>query len=158
MLDMYTELYKDLCGAGIACEHEEPLWRNADGEVVESEEESLGLKSKFEPIHPDMLIFVDESGCNTDQKQDGDNEKYLFFKKWKATATAVMKDSHFTVLGFTAADAKIPLCVQSCSPLNRFERSGCWVLTLSLSGLETKIIWKKIVVRVNNTLLVQHAT
>jgi hypothetical protein len=77
MLDMYTEVYKDLCTAGIAYKHEEPLWRNADGEVAESDEESFGLKGNFELIHPDMLIFVDELGCNTNQKQDRENEKYI---------------------------------------------------------------------------------
>ncbi len=34
MLDMYAEIYKDPCTAGIACKHEEPLWRNADSEVI----------------------------------------------------------------------------------------------------------------------------
>ncbi len=41
MLDMYTEVYKDLCSAGLACEHEEPLWRNAEGDIIESEEDAL---------------------------------------------------------------------------------------------------------------------
>jgi hypothetical protein len=77
MLDMYTEVYKALCSAGLAYEHDEPVWRNAEGEIVESEAKALGLKSKFELIYPDMLIFVDELGCNTNQKQDGDNAKYL---------------------------------------------------------------------------------
>jgi hypothetical protein len=37
MIEIYTEVYKDLSSAGLACEHEEPLWRNAEGELVESE-------------------------------------------------------------------------------------------------------------------------
>jgi hypothetical protein len=38
---MYTEVYKDLCSAGLACEHEEPLLRNAEGDIIESEEDAL---------------------------------------------------------------------------------------------------------------------
>jgi hypothetical protein len=110
MLDMYTEVYKDLCSAGLACEHEEPVWRNAEGEIVESEADAFGLKSKFELIHPDMLIFVDELGCNTNQKQDGDNEKYLCPKSGRPQQRSATKDSHFTVLGFTAADGNPLMC------------------------------------------------
>jgi len=110
MVDMYTEVYKDLCTAGLACEHDEPVWRNSEGEVVDSEEKAFGLKSKYELIHPDMLIFVDELGCNTNQKQDGDNEKYLCPKSGRPQQRAATKDSHFTVLGFTAADGNPLMC------------------------------------------------
>ncbi len=64
---MYDEIYKDFCCGGIAVEHPEPVWRNEAGEVVESEEQAFGLKSKYELIHPDWLLFVDEVGSNTSQ-------------------------------------------------------------------------------------------
>ena len=57
-----------------------------------------------------MLIFVDELGCNTNQKQDGDNEKYLCPKSGRPQQRAATKDSHFTVLGFTAADGNPLMC------------------------------------------------
>jgi hypothetical protein len=38
------------------------LWKNKEGEIVEHEKEAFGLRSKFELIHPDWLIFVDECG------------------------------------------------------------------------------------------------
>jgi hypothetical protein len=107
---MYTEVYKDLCAAGLACEHAEPVWRTSDGEVVDSEEKAFGLKGKYELIHPAMLIFVDELGCNTNKKQDGDNEKYLCPSFGRPQSRAAMKDSHFTVLGFTAADGDPLMC------------------------------------------------
>jgi hypothetical protein len=47
MLDMYTEVNKDLCSAGLAYEHEEPVWRNAEGEIVESEANAFGLKKQI---------------------------------------------------------------------------------------------------------------
>lgn len=107
---MYTEVHKDLCSAELACEHVEPVWRNAEGEIVESEADAFGLKSKYELIHPDMIIFVDELGCTTNQKQDGDNEKYLCPKSGRPQQQAATKDSHFTILGFTAADRSPQMC------------------------------------------------
>jgi len=68
---MYDEIYKDFCCGGIAVEHPEPVWRNEKGEVVESEEQAFGLKSAYELIHPDWLLFVDEVGSNTSQAKDG---------------------------------------------------------------------------------------
>jgi hypothetical protein len=72
MLDMYTEVYKDFCSAGLACEHESPLWRNGEGEIVESEADAFGLKSKYELIHPGLLIFVDELGEYREQASTND--------------------------------------------------------------------------------------
>jgi hypothetical protein len=79
-------------------------------EIVESEADAFRLKSKYELIHPDLLIFVDELGCITNQKQDGDNEKYLCPKSGRPQQRAATKDSHFTVLGFTAADGNPLMC------------------------------------------------
>jgi hypothetical protein len=53
------------------------LWRNAEGEIVESEADAFGLKSKYELIHPDLLkmetvrnTFVPEvEGLNNEQQQ-----------------------------------------------------------------------------------------
>jgi hypothetical protein len=33
MEEMYQEIYRNLCSAGIACEHPEELWRDKNGEV-----------------------------------------------------------------------------------------------------------------------------
>jgi hypothetical protein len=71
MKEMYQEMYQNLCSAGIACEHSEPVWRDANGKVVEKKEEAFGCKSEFELIHPDHLIFVDEVGSNASQTKDG---------------------------------------------------------------------------------------
>jgi hypothetical protein len=86
------------------------MWRNAEGEIVESEADAFGLNSKYELIHPDMLIFVDELGCTTNQKQDGDNEKYLCPKSGWPQQQVATKDLHFTILGFTAADGSPVMC------------------------------------------------
>jgi hypothetical protein len=76
---MYDEIYSQLVEVGLAVKHPEPVWRNKDGDVVNKEHLTVGLKSAFELIHPDWLIFVDEIGCNTSQTKDGQvcDEKFL---------------------------------------------------------------------------------
>jgi hypothetical protein len=109
---MYDEIYKDFCCGGIAVEHPEPVWRNEAGEVVESEEQAFGLKSKYELIHPDWLLFVDEVGSNTSQAKDGNvgGQLYLCSVDGRPQQRAATKDAHFTVLGFTAADGQPVMC------------------------------------------------
>ena len=109
---MYDEIYKDFCNGGIAVEHPEPLWRNEKGEVVELEEQAFGLKSPYELIHPDWLLFVDEVGSNTSQAKDGNvgGQLYLCTVDGRPQQRAATKDAHFTVLGFTAASGEPVMC------------------------------------------------
>jgi hypothetical protein len=78
-MQMYDEIYSQLVEVGLAVKHPEPVWCNKDGNVVNKEHLTVGLKSAFELIHPDWLIFVDEIGCNTSQTKDGQvcGEKFL---------------------------------------------------------------------------------
>jgi hypothetical protein len=112
MQEMYQEIYKSLCSAGIACEHPEAQWRDKNGEVVETEEQAFGCKSQYELIHLGHLIFVDEVGNNTSQAKDGQvgGQTYLCSKDGQPQQQASTKDAHFTVLGFTAANGDPLLC------------------------------------------------
>jgi hypothetical protein len=109
---MYDEIYKDFCNGGIAVEHPEAMWRNEKGEVVELEEQAFGLKSSYELIHPDWLLFVDEVGSNTSQAKDGNvgGQLYLCSVDGRPQQRAATKDAHFTVLGFTAASGEPVMC------------------------------------------------
>jgi len=66
------------CGVAIKWA-DDPKWFSHDGVMVESEEEAFGRKTEYELIHPDKVLFVDEVGCNTSQKNDGNigGEKFL---------------------------------------------------------------------------------
>jgi hypothetical protein len=77
--EIYEEIYQNLCIAGHACEHPKPLWRDKNGNAVESKENAFGLKSKYELINPDWLIFVDECGsipCR--QRMDKPGGRFTF--------------------------------------------------------------------------------
>jgi hypothetical protein len=70
MEEMYNEMYNSLVTAGLAIKHDEPVWRNAAGDIV-PEEDALGCKSTFELIHPEWLVFMNEVGSNTSKTKDG---------------------------------------------------------------------------------------
>jgi hypothetical protein len=89
------------------------LWRNEKGEVVEEEEKAFGMKSKYELIHPDWLLFVDKVGSNMSQSKDGriGGQNYLCSIDGRPQQRASMKDAHFTFLGFTAASREPVMCI-----------------------------------------------
>ena len=72
---------------------------------METETEALGVKSEFELIHPELLLFVDEVGSNTCQTKDGQvgGETYLCNVDGRPQQKAATMDCRFTTLGFTAA-------------------------------------------------------
>jgi hypothetical protein len=108
---MYEEIYGNLCSAGFACKHPEPLWRDENGKVI-TEEKAYELASQYELIYPDWLLFVDECGSNTSQSKDGQVGRQVFLcsKDGQPQQQAATKDAHFTVLGFTAASGEAVMC------------------------------------------------
>jgi hypothetical protein len=105
---MYNEVYSHLVTSGLAVKHAEPVWRNETGDVVPCEKDAFGLKSAYELIHPEWLVFVDEVGSNTSQAKDGavGGQTYLCTKDGRPQQRAATKDCHFMVLGFTAANGE----------------------------------------------------
>jgi hypothetical protein len=97
---------------GLPVSKPEPVWRDKNGEMVESEEQAFGCKSQFELIHLDHLIFVDKVGSNTSQTKDGNvgGQTFLCTADGRPQSRAATKDAHFTVLGFTAANGEPLLC------------------------------------------------
>ena len=63
-------------------------------------------------VDAERLIFVDEVGDNTSQKDDGNvgGEKFVVPKNGKATMKSSVKDNHFTVLGFTDGLGRPLMC------------------------------------------------
>ena len=77
---MYEKVYESMVNCGIAVKSEdEPQWLNRNGEPVAKEEDAYGKKTQHSLVHPDKVLFVDEVGCNTSQKYDGNigGKKFL---------------------------------------------------------------------------------
>ena len=110
---MYRDVYAEMAKMGIAEKLDEEVWLNKSGDVVANEEGALGMKTKYILKHPNKLIFVDEVGSNTSQAKDGQKggEKVLCIgTAARPQQRSAMKDAHFTVLGFTAAEGTPVMC------------------------------------------------
>jgi hypothetical protein len=99
---MYENVYEEMVKAGIAEEKEEEI------------EYETGLSSKFQLTKSEFLLFVDETGCNTNQLNDGRVGGELFVvPKIDNEAGAPIgstTDLHFTVLGFISGTGEALMC------------------------------------------------
>jgi hypothetical protein len=71
------------------------------GNIVQTEEETYGRKTKYLLKHPQKLIFVDEVGENISQKGDGNagGQKFVVATNMIAQIRNSFKETHFMVLG-----------------------------------------------------------
>jgi len=111
---MYTEVYEEMVKGGIANKLNSSVKLSKEGLIVEHTHEQFGLDTKYDLIRQDKLLFVDEVGSNTSQKKDGiiGGQKLLCGKEQRPQQRSATKDTHFTVLGFMAANTAYLLCVQ----------------------------------------------
>jgi hypothetical protein len=75
---MYDGVYCSTVSAGVAVETSEARMYNKNGERVLDECFMYGYPTKFKVIKLKNIIFVDETGCNTNQKSDGHITGELF--------------------------------------------------------------------------------
>ncbi len=94
--------------ADVAFKMLEEAWLNQDGLVVEEASEAFGPKSKYIVSHPNYIVFVDEVGVNTSERDDGNigGPKFVVGRKSRALIRAAHHDCHFTTLGFSLAHGR----------------------------------------------------
>jgi hypothetical protein len=72
-----------------------------NGETTTNKEEMYS-RAKDKMVHPVYLLFVDETGCNTNQKDDGHVGGKLFVlptkEQGEGSVSGAVTDIHFTVL------------------------------------------------------------
>ena len=109
---MYDTVYNEMVTGGIAEKLDVEVMHDRKGETVNNVEDSFGLPTMYKLLHPEKLIFVDEVGSNTSQTKDGNvgGEKFLCEASARPQHRIGTKDSHFTVLGFTAATGEPVMC------------------------------------------------
>ncbi len=100
--NMYENVYATMVEAGIA------------EEVQEAIQYDTGLPTKYRLTHPEYLLFVDETGCNTNQLNDGKvgGEVFIMPKNCgdAAAPAGATTDLHFTVLPFISGTGEPVLC------------------------------------------------
>jgi len=83
-------------------------------EVSEEIKYETGLPSKFKLTRPEYVVFVDETGCNTNQLNDGrvGNEKFILPKQDSEFGAPIgaTTDIHFTVLPFISGTGEAVMC------------------------------------------------
>jgi hypothetical protein len=108
---MYDRTYMAMVKSGIAELLEEEVLFNRDNNVVE--ENGFGRKSRYKITHPEYLLFCDETGSNTNMKNDGHVGGELFVLPVESRGSAVLgsaTDIRFTVLPFTAGTGEPVMC------------------------------------------------
>ncbi len=110
---MYEIIYEEMVLAGIAKKQDTKQWFSQDGSIVASAEKAFGRASKYELIHPDELIIMDEVGSNRNMKKDGNRggKVVIAEKRCRGKTKAVSTDIHYTALGLTLGTGEVLLCV-----------------------------------------------
>jgi hypothetical protein len=99
-------VYKTMVLASVAKKLPEAVWFDCDGKIVFNEEEAFGEKSKYVLKHPEYCVYIDKTGLNTNQKQDGHLGGQIFVLpvgKNEVGWVGAINDLHFTTLVFTVA-------------------------------------------------------
>jgi hypothetical protein len=103
--NMYNGVYKAMVKAGIAVQMDEEVMYDENGDITTDKEKMVGRPSKFQLTNPDYLLFVDETGCNTNMKDDGFVGGEMFVLPVDGADMGVCgatTDMQFTVLAFTS--------------------------------------------------------
>jgi hypothetical protein len=109
---MYEYIYNKMIDAHIASPCVNPVYTDREGIEVE-ESDRLGLIQEMKIDHPDYILFADESGCQTNQKQDGNlgNRKYIVEHGTIPQVICSTADHRFTILPFPSGSGEAICCV-----------------------------------------------
>jgi hypothetical protein len=110
---MYDSVYESMVEAGVAIRLDEEAMYDREGNLVDSKERMYGRPTKYHITRPENVLFVDETGCNTNQKSDGlvGGERFVV----PADNTGIgcvgsVTDIHFTVMCFTSGMGEPVMC------------------------------------------------
>ncbi len=100
--NMYESVYEAMVTAGVAQKEDEEITYGT------------GLPSRYRLTKPEYVLFVDETGCNTNQLNDGRVGGELFIVPQVANEAGrpigSTTDLHFTVLGFISGTGEAVMC------------------------------------------------
>lgn len=111
---MYDSIYSQMVKSNVAKELENEVLLDKEGNIVDNEEDSFGLPSKYIVTAPHYILFVDETGKNTNMKTDGmvGGQRFVIPRDAVTNTGCLGKtmDIHFTVLCFTAGTGEPVMC------------------------------------------------
>jgi hypothetical protein len=110
------------------------------GEIVKDKNESDGLPTNYIIKNPELIVFVDETGCNTIQKTDhkrGNEKRIVGTDEDTGNGlTGAVSDNHFTILCFQSGTGE-PII---CSIIFKSEIPDCWKTGIDIRRLRNEEI------------------
>ena len=110
---MYDFIYEQLCEMGIAKKREQPAYMDREGNIVETEDEAHGMIVEYDLLHPELFLHLDETGCNTNMKNDGQvgGRRVISARGVKCEITGANTDIRFTLLPVSNSLGQPVICV-----------------------------------------------
>jgi hypothetical protein len=110
---MYNVVYEAMVESKVAEKVDEAIIYDIFGNEHSDPDCTFGLPTKYRLLKPENVIFVDETGKNTNQKSDGQigGQRYIVSVNGCCNGSlGSTTDMHFTVLCFTAATGDPVMC------------------------------------------------
>ena len=136
---MYDMVYQLMIEAGVARKLEQPVRFCNDGSIgVEGDINVVGLSSNIELLHPQYVVFVDETGSNTNMRTDGQRgrQRVIAESGFDGHQEAIVTDLRYTTMGFTCATGEPILCVVIFQSENKDGIPKAWVTGLDIMKIK----------------------
>jgi hypothetical protein len=111
---MYNHIYNKQERTRISVMHDQASSYDQQGNVVDNEYPTdFVMPTRFQCLHREKDIIVDETGDSTTQGNNGhlDGQKFLTTRKGKSRDRYITNECNFTVLPFVAATEEPTICV-----------------------------------------------
>jgi hypothetical protein len=136
---MYETVYEDMVNCGIAIKMDEEVLVNLKGEIIYNKQESDGLPTHYLMTNPNLIVFVDETGSNTNQKSDplrGNEKRIVPINGDGFGLAGAVNDNHFTFLCFQSGTGEPIMCaIIFKSERKNGELPDCWKTGIDIRKL-----------------------
>jgi hypothetical protein len=135
---MYSLVYKEMVAAGVATQLDEPIYFDKVNNIVGEGDEHFGTLSDVQVTDPSYILFVDETGSNTNMRKDKVGSKRVIAEKgFSGEVQAISTDLRYTTMGFTAATGEpVMCCVIFCSDSTKGIPSS-WVTGIDITKIDS---------------------
>jgi hypothetical protein len=104
---MYDKVHEAFVDSGTVEKLEDIVMYDKEGNITTDVSMMYRHPTKYKMNHPEYLLFVDKTGCNTNQKTDVNNSGELFIIPCHGVGeSGATTEIHSTVLCFTCATGK----------------------------------------------------
>jgi hypothetical protein len=111
--NMYDAVYENMVDAGVAIKLDHEVMFDKDGNETDDKTKMHGGPTRYKLIKPERCVYVDETGCNTNCKNDGQIgvQRIIMSKNQiEGGRSSASTDLHFTVLAFTLGTGEPIMC------------------------------------------------